>query len=129
MCYIHCSWYVVFFCSFTFNFHVCFGEIVLLFRTESVFHTEFDFVWVDRTKPNSVRPKCSSHLILFPQLFFTISKWIFYHVPFWLESLTLTPKLIPYFYTHNNCMHFPEGSYNVKFSCIFLSCSGNIIRA
>ena len=39
-----------------------------LFSTESAFHTEFDSVWVDRTKSNSVRPKCSSHVIPFPQL-------------------------------------------------------------
>ena len=54
---------------------------IRLFRTESVFHTELNSVWVDRTKSNFVQPKCSSHVILFPQIFFTIQKWIFtvYH--------------------------------------------------
>ena len=54
---------------------------VTVFRTQSAFHTQFDFLWVNRTK--SVRPKYSSHVIPFPQLLLYI-KWLFYHVPFWL---------------------------------------------
>ena len=39
-----------------------------MFCTESAFCTEFDPVWVNRMKSNSVRPKCNSHVILFPAI-------------------------------------------------------------
>ena len=47
---------------------------IYVFRMESAFHVEFNSIWVDRTKSNSTRQKCSSHVILFPQISFTIQK-------------------------------------------------------
>ena len=43
---------------------------IAVFRTESAFHMVLNFVWVDPTKSDSVRPKCSTHVILFPQISF-----------------------------------------------------------
>ena len=62
-----------------------------LFFTESPFHTEFNSVQVDQTKSNSVgTTKVQQSCDTFPATLLYYIKIIFYCVPFWLQSLSLT---------------------------------------